>query len=103
MRLLNRLVWRRALLVAAMIVVGVFLGAYGAGDKPAELVGWWKYVDGATCRSGCPDDKDWDNLVTTVGGGTVAGKALKSTSSWIGYEDWGCEVIDRLASQFPRS
>jgi len=47
-----------------------------------------RLYDWNTAKTACPvgwhlpSGKEWDNLVTAVGGKSVAGKALKSTSGW---------------------
>jgi len=47
-----------------------------------------RLYDWDTAKTACPNgwrlpsDKEWDNLVTAVGGKSVAGKALKSATGW---------------------
>ena len=58
---------------------------YEDDESYCDKYGRFYYPDGGICPSGwhLPSSWEWDGLIVAVGGNSIAGKMLKSTSGWL--------------------
>lgn len=72
---------------------------YGQGDVVEYYYTWDAAVRVAASISGwhLPTKTEWDTLITTAGGDSIAGTKLKSTYGWIdngnGTDDYGFTIL----------
>jgi len=61
--------------------------------KYGRLYTWNAAINACPAGWRLPTPRDWSNLIEAVGGSNVAGKKLKSKTSWNGTDDYGFSAL----------